>query len=402
MAKSLTVCILVLLALAGIALLNPINAQSTNKLSGYVLDTNGNGITGALITLNQDTIAPVLTNNTGYYEVYAPANTYQATVYPPFDSNYLFYNQPGISLTNSNSQNFTLNSGYKISGYIKDQTGAVVPQARFALVSSATYVPGWYSNMSGYYFATAPAGTYTLTADPRTGIWFNSYSEPNIILNSNTIKNITVSTTPTPSPTPVSTQSPTPTLPPSTTPQPTANPVIPTVKPTANPTKTATPTTTPTPIPSSILSSILVTKVDGASQALSLFGNITSQQITTATFATNESAHKTIVNFSITGQTGNTGFANMTIPKSFVDNGVAPVVYVDNVAAQNQGCSQDESNYYVWFTTHFSTHEVSIEFTTTSPIQNYNVSLLAVLLLIVIALPVIAFIIVIRKRRKEV
>jgi hypothetical protein len=114
------------------------------------------------------------------------------------------------------------------------------------------------------------------------------------------------------------------------------------------------------------------------------------------------SRDRATVNFSITGQTGNTGFVNMTIPKSFVDNGVAPVVYVDDVAAQNQGCTQDENNYYVWFTMHFSTHEVSIKFSTTSPIQSYNVSLLAVLLLIVIALPVIAFIIVIRKRRKEV
>jgi hypothetical protein len=394
MAKSLTVCILILLTLSSIALLNPIQAQSTNKLSGYVLDTNGSGINGALITLNQDTITPVLTNNIGYYEVYAPANTYQVTVYPPFDSSYLFYNQLGLSLVISNSQNFTLNNGYKISGYIKDQTGAVVPQARFALMGSATYVPGWYSNMSGYYFATAPAGTYTLTADHRTGVWFNSYSEPNIVLKSNIIKNITVSTqtttpTPTPSPTPQ------PTL------QPTANPIIQTATPTPNPTKTSTPTTTSTPTPSSILSSIQVTKPDGASQAIGLFGNITSQQITAATFATNESLHKATVNFSVTGQTGNVGFANLTIPKSFVDNGIAPVVYIDSVAVQNQGYTQDESNYFVWFTTHFSMHEVSIEFTTTSPIQGYNVSLLAVLLLIVIALPVIAFIVVIRKRRKE-
>ncbi len=202
MAKSLITLLFILTVFVGMALVNPTNAQSSYKLSGYVLDTNGNPLNGAVITLNNDNISPVLTNNFGYFEVYASPSTYQVSVYPPFDSNYIFFNQPGIVLNSNIQQNFTLNSGYKIFGFIRDEFGAVIPQARFALVGSSTYVPGWYSNMSGYYFATAPIGTYTLTADPRTGIWFNSYSEPNIVLNGNIAKNITVSAQAvTPSPT---------------------------------------------------------------------------------------------------------------------------------------------------------------------------------------------------------
>ena len=34
--------------------------------------------------------------------------------------------------------------------------------------------------------------------------------------------------------------------------------------------------------------------------------------------------------------------------------------------AQNQGYTQDVQNYYVWFTTHFSTHKISIVFTADS------------------------------------
>lgn len=241
MAKPLIVVLLILAIFMGLAFVNPTSAQSTYKFSGYVSDINGNGLAGAYITLNLDGNTIAFTNGSGYFEINAPANTYTATVYPPFDSNYLFYNQQGIVLTSNLAQNFTLNSGYKVSGYIKDQTGAVVPQARFALVGSSTYVPGWYSNMSGYYFATAPAGTYTLTADPRTGIWFNSYSEPNVVLSSNIFKNITVSTlTATPTPTP------------------TSNPTEQPTQITSNPTQTplSAPNKTPTPTPNSPANSV--------------------------------------------------------------------------------------------------------------------------------------------------
>jgi hypothetical protein len=57
----------------------------------------------------------------------------------------------------------------------------------------------------------------------------------------------------------------------------------------------------------------------------------------------------------------------VTIPKSAVPYGTTPTIYIDGQQASNQGYKQDTNNYYVWYTTNFSTHKVSIVFTTTSP-----------------------------------
>jgi hypothetical protein len=58
---------------------------------------------------------------------------------------------------------------------------------------------GWFSNSSGYYFLSVPAGTYTINAHPRTGNYYSgsttdfpTYHEYNFTVNSDTVKNITV------------------------------------------------------------------------------------------------------------------------------------------------------------------------------------------------------------------
>ncbi len=55
-----------------------------------------------------------------------------------------------------------------------------------------------------------------------------------------------------------------------------------------------------------------------------------------------------------------------------------PTIYIDDQKAENQGYTQYADNYYVWFTTHFSTHEVSIEFTELSAKQNQPFGLLEI------------------------
>ena len=99
---------------------------------------------------------------------------------------------------------------------------------------------------------------------------------------------------------------------------------------------------------------------------LTISGNITSAQISNVTIATNQSSKITTLSFMVTGESGTTGFSNITIPKSDVPNGTAPTIYIDNQRASSQGFTQDSSNYYVWYTTSFSTHQVSIVFTRTS------------------------------------
>jgi hypothetical protein len=57
------------------------------------------------------------------------------------------------------------------------------------------------------------------------------------------------------------------------------------------------------------------------------------------------------VSFTVTGESGTTGFSNITIPISAVPYGTTPTIYIDGQQASNQGYTQDSNNYYVWYTT---------------------------------------------------
>jgi outer membrane protein assembly factor BamB len=156
---------------------------------------------------------------------------------------------------------------------------------------------------------------------------------------------------PTPMPTPTPTSTPTPLSTPAATASPKASP---------------TPSPTPPSTPNSTIS-IQATKNDGTKLTLSMDGNITTAQITNTTITTNQTAKTTTISFMLTGQSGNTGFGNITIPKNAVSYGTTPTIYIENQKAEDQGYTQDSDNFYVWYTTSFSTHQISIVFTTISP-----------------------------------
>ena len=93
-----------------------------------------------------------------------------------------------------------------------------------------------------------------------------------------------------------------------------------------------------------------------------MIGNITNSQISGVAITTNNSATTTI-SFKLTGENGNSGYCNMTIPKNAIPYGTIPVLFVDGIRATNQGYTQDANSFYIWFTTEFSTHEMKIQFT---------------------------------------
>jgi hypothetical protein len=68
------------------------------------------------------------------------------------------------------------------------------------------------------------------------------------------------------------------------------------------------------------------------------------------------------VSFTVTGESGTTGYSIITIPKTAIPYGTTPVVFIDDQQATNQGYTQDAENFYVWYTTQFSTHQVTIQF----------------------------------------
>ena len=95
-------------------------------------------------------------------------------------------------------------------------------------------------------------------------------------------------------------------------------------------------------------------------------GNVTTEQFSNMTITPNQDTRITTVDFTLTGPNGTEGFCNLTIPKIAIPFGTNPVVYIDGIAAENQSFTQDSDNFYLRFTTHFSTHQIEILFTTES------------------------------------
>jgi uncharacterized repeat protein (TIGR02543 family) len=162
-------------------------------------------------------------------------------------------------------------------------------------------------------------------------------------------------------------------------PSPTPSPT-PTPNPSTSPNPTSTPS--PTPIPSSV--TIAASTNNGSNVNIILQGDITSSTISSATLTTDPSSATTTLSLAITAQSLTNGFENVSIPKTAIPYGVAPTIYVNNEIAQNQGYTHDSNNYYVWFSTSYSTYELSIAFETKSvppsfPIWDTMVVMIAVL-----------------------
>jgi PKD repeat protein len=122
-------------------------------------------------------------------------------------------------------------------------------------------------------------------------------------------------------------------------------------------------------VQNAIPTTIIVTTSNGTI-SLAISGNITSLQISEAEIKTNQDANTTTLSFILTGQRGDTGFSELTIPESVIVYGTTPAVFIDSQLAQDQGYSEDGNNFTVWFTTQFlNTHEISIVFATITSTQ---------------------------------
>ncbi len=121
-------------------------------------------------------------------------------------------------------------------------------------------------------------------------------------------------------------------------------------------------TPTPTPTPSPQINATVAAQTDNGTVNLALSGNITSTQMSNVTITANN-ATTTGLYFTVTGENGTVGYSKITIPKSLVPPGTTPLIFIDGSLSLSQGYTQNADNYYVWYTTHFSTHQISIMFT---------------------------------------
>jgi hypothetical protein len=95
-------------------------------------------------------------------------------------------------------------------------------------------------------------------------------------------------------------------------------------------------------------------------------GNVTTEQFSNMTITPYQDTKTTIVEFTLTGLNGTEGFCNLTLPKIAIPFGTNPVVYIDGIVAENQSFTEDFDNFYITYTTHFSTHQIEILFTAES------------------------------------
>ena len=214
-------------------------------------------------------------------------------------------------------------TGYTGSPSLTVSAGSISPTTMNAFVGGVGSTSVTLTASGSGVTITATDGTHTGTS--------NSFT-------------VTAAPTPSPTPTPIPNASP--------TPSPTSTPINAT---------TPTPTQSPTPTPSGTY--VAATTADGTTVDLAISGNVTISQISNVIITSSQPNATTTVSFTITGTTGATGFSNMTIPKPAIPYGTTPVVYIDGQPAPNQGYTQDANNFYVWYTTQFSTDQVVIQFT---------------------------------------
>jgi hypothetical protein len=101
--------------------------------------------------------------------------------------------------------------------------------------------------------------------------------------------------------------------------------------------------------------------VSGMPSPFMVSGNISASQYSDFTSTVDANGKLTSLAWSVTGRPNTTGQGTITIPKTLVTVGLEPVLLIDNIPV-GVTVTQDSSNYYITYKTHFSTHHVVLEF----------------------------------------
>ncbi len=294
---------------------------TVNQLT-ITVDQNGTGtISPGSINVNYgDTPSFTVTPNNGYFILNLRVDG-APVLSSMVGSTYTF---PSVTANHTIIASFAINT-YMIT-VIQSANGQISPgntTVDYGSNQAFTVTP-----QSGYYITSIATDTGSLAVTTSSG---QTVSFTNVTSAHSLTAAFALTPTPTPSPAPTSTPTP-------------------------------VPTAAPTPAPTPLANSVLATTDTGSTVDLAVSGNVTCSQMSNVTITANQSALTTTVAFTVTGESGTVGFGNVTIPKSAVPYGTTPTIYIDGQPAQNQGYTQDADNYYVWYTTHFTSHDLSIVF----------------------------------------
>jgi hypothetical protein len=362
---------------------SPSLSYSAGSISPGTMNVFVNGVGSTTVTVTTAGSSVTITATDGSHSGASNSFTVNPTISASAGANGAISPTGIVSVNYGGSQSFTItaNAGYHIADVVADNVslGAVSSYSFTAVQAAHTITASFAINTfiiaasAGSGGSISPAGSvsvnygdgqaFNITAD--TGYYIvdvlvngssvgavSSYTFTNVQATNTISATFTLTPTPTPNPTPTS------------SPSPTATPIH---VPTPTPKPTTTPTPPPSPTPTSSSTTVPAKTDSGATVYLAISGNVTSSQMSNVTIATSQSAASTTVSFTVTGEGGTAGFSNVTIPKKAVPYGTAPTIYIDNQPAQDQGFTQDANNYYTWYTTHFSTHQVAIQFPVSPP-----------------------------------
>jgi hypothetical protein len=95
-----------------------------------------------------------------------------------------------------------------------------------------------------------------------------------------------------------------------------------------------------------------ITSTSGENITLAVTGNVSEGQITDFSFMNlPDQYNNTDIDFNMIELNGSNAFVNMTIPKNAILGGTEPGVAINGGLSRNNGFTQDNENFYVWFTT---------------------------------------------------
>jgi hypothetical protein len=158
-------------------------------LSGYVLDSNGHGIEGATVKLiyGSPYYPQNITDVSGYFEFQGWANApVKLCIYPPNGTSFVDYTNESFTIQPDMTANCTLTRGYTLSGSVLDQNDNPI--------TGEVYLDGhwsgqWSNSSTGYFYVSAPAGTYTVRVLGGASHWGSSSFEYEVLNKTITLDN---------------------------------------------------------------------------------------------------------------------------------------------------------------------------------------------------------------------